>query len=60
MAIKLGAEQKLILKQALVGLQKSMQRTSVKYSQENKPEFVAMVQKELAKIAGVLAVVDEL
>lgn len=57
---KLSPEQKSIVRSALIGLQKSHQRQSVKYSQEGKPEFVAIIQKELSKLAGVLSLVEEL
>lgn len=60
MAGKLSDVQKSIFRSALIGLQKSLQRSSVKYTQEAKPEFVAITQKELAKVAGCLAIVDEL
>lgn len=57
---KLSPEQKSIVRSALIGLQKSHQRQAVKYTQESKPEFVAIIQKELAKVAGLLAVVEEM
>lgn len=57
---KLSPEQKSILRASLMGLQKSYQRSAVKYTQEAKPDFVAIVQKELAKVAGLLAIVEEL
>lgn len=57
---KLSPEQKSLVRTALIGMQKSYQRQAVKYTQEGKPEFVAIVQKELAKVAGLLAVVEEL
>lgn len=60
MAARLSPEQKSLMRSALIGLQKSHQRQAVKYTQEAKPEFVAIVQKELAKVAGLLAIVEEL
>lgn len=57
---KLTEVQKSIFRFGLIGLQKSLQRSLVKYTQEAKPEFVAITQKELAKVAGCLSIVDEL
>lgn len=60
MAGKLTADQKRTVRASLIGLRASYTRTRVKYAAEAKVEFVAMVDKELAKVAEVLMMVEEL
>lgn len=58
--VKLTDEQKRIITAGLITLQKSYQRALHKFVAETKPEMGAAMQKELAKVAGTLAVIDRL